>query len=208
MFAEGLFEVRFVSRQNRSQKTVPTECVRLLTEKPVDFIFNFLSPTILPAEVLSGARRAAINFHPAPPEWPGVGSASFALFENASEFGATAHVMTTRVDAGPILRVLRFPISAGDTCERLFDHSLNISMQLFYSLLTDLAVLGKIEPCGESWGRKAVTRKQFEEWMTLSPSDPVELIHRKERALRHTRFPGPFMQVAGLRFELPPRKSP
>jgi len=206
-FAEGLFDVRFVSRQSRAQKTLPAECTRVLLEQRVDFLFNFLSPVILPAALLAGARKAAINFHPAPPEWPGIGSASFALFEDATQFGATAHVMTAQVDAGTILRVQRFPIAADDTCEHLFARSLDCSLELFRSLLADLAATGQVTPCGETWGRKAVTRKQFETWMTVAPTDPVELIRRKERALRHSRFPGPFMQVAGLRFELPPRHS-
>lgn len=206
-FAHELFEVRFASRQSRAQKVLPAELDAVLTREPVDFLFNFLSPVILRSQTVSRVRRAAINFHPAPPEWPGVGSASYALFENAREFGATAHVMTERVDAGPILRVHRFPILPGDTCEPLFERGLNCSLQLFEALLSDLAKNGEVKPCGETWRRKAITRKEFELWMTLSPSDPPDLVQRKERAVRHSRFPGPFLEVAGLRFELPPRQA-
>ncbi|MBI3416689.1 MAG: hypothetical protein HY043_15460 [Verrucomicrobia bacterium] len=206
-FARSAFEVRFIGRQGRGQKSLPPELDQMLSRQPIDFLFNFLSPVILPEALLAKVTRAAINFHPAPPEWPGIGSASFALFENASDFGVTAHIMTGQVDAGPILRVLRFPILRAETCEQLFNRSLNYSLMQFYEVLASVASSGLVEPSGDSWRRKAITRKEFEKWMTLSPNDSPELIARKERAVRHSRFPGPFMEVAGLRFELPSRKD-
>jgi methionyl-tRNA formyltransferase len=206
-FARSAFDVRFAIRHGRNQKSLSPELNQLLSQQPVDFLFNFLSPVILPEELLAKVKRAAINFHPAPPEWPGIGSASFAIFENAADFGVTAHLMTGQVDAGPIVRVIRFPIMRVETCEQLFSRSLNYSLILFYELLAVVAGNGLVEPSGESWQRKAITRKQFEKWMTLSPDDSPDLIRRKERAVRHSRFSGPFIEVAGLRFEMPPRKD-
>lgn len=206
-FTAQLFDVRLASRQSRAQKALPPALTALLAAAPVDYLFNFLSPVIVPATVLRRVKRAAINFHPAPPEWPGVGSASYALYEGAASFGVTAHLMNERVDAGIILRVDRFPITIGETCEELFNRSLERSLQLFRSVLSEIKASGELNPCGETWRRKAITRKEFEAWMTLSSADPIDVIHRKERALRHSRFPGPFLEVAGLRFELPPRKT-
>ena len=43
-----------------------------------DFIISYLSPFILPKALLERAGRAAINFHPGPPEYPGIGCTNFA----------------------------------------------------------------------------------------------------------------------------------
>jgi len=206
-FARSLFDVRHVSRHNRNQKALPPEVVDLIDRSEIDFLFNFLSPMIIPGNILRAVKRAAVNFHPAPPEWPGVGSASYALYENDQSFGVTAHVMTEKIDAGPIVRVVRFPIFPADTCDRLFDRALNYTLILFYEVLAEIVHSGAVPSSGEAWKRKALTRAQFEKWITLSPQDPLEEVQRKARAIRHSRFPGPYIEVAGLRFELPPRKG-
>ncbi|MFO1497488.1 MAG: formyltransferase family protein [Verrucomicrobiota bacterium] len=206
-YARSLFDVRHISRHGRDHKTLPAELLELLNQEKVDFLFNFLAPIIFPGTVLGAIGRASINFHPAPPEWPGVGSASFALYEKQATFGVTAHFMTERVDAGRIIRVQRFPILPNDTCERLFDRALDYMLLLFYEVLLEVSQNGEAAASDEQWKRKAITRRQFEKWMTLTPADSTEEIERKARALRHSRFPGPFLEIGGFRFELPPHKD-
>lgn len=199
-YANRLFDVRRASRAVRSQKSLDASIQQAIQEEPVDFILNFLSPVVVPQSVLRGARIAAVNFHPAPPRWPGVGSASFALYEGDKEFGVTAHLMTAKVDSGPILRSISFPVLPEDDCELLWSRALHHSLTLFYDVAFDLAMKGNVVPSGARWERPAITRKQFEQWMVIPPGTPVEEIRRKVRALRHSRFPGPFMEVAGMRF--------
>ena len=207
-YARTFFDVRLASRQARSQTLLPPELHDLIRNTRIDFLFNFLSPTFVPSDVLRAVKRASINFHPAPPEWPGVGSASYALYENDVTFGATAHLMTEEFDAGQIIRTVRFPIAPDDTCDRLFDRALNFSLILFYEVLFEIAQGGQVSLAKETWKRKAISRAEFERWMTLSPLDPPGEIQRKVRALRHSSYAGPFIEVAGFRFELPPRKAP
>ena len=66
----------------------------------------------MPPLVLAALGYGAYNFHPGPPEYPGWAPAHFALYEGATEFGATFHAMAARVDAGPIIDVLCFDIPA------------------------------------------------------------------------------------------------
>src|SRR5512143_1330310 len=70
-----------------------------------DYIISYLSRWVVPAELLSRARKAAINFHPASPEYPGIGCNNFALYEDAKEYGATCHHMASTVDTGKIIAV-------------------------------------------------------------------------------------------------------
>ena len=73
-------------------------------------LIAFVTAEIVPADVLAELGYGAFNFHPGPPSYPGWAPAHFALYDRATEFGATVHVMIEQVDAGPIVDVARFPI--------------------------------------------------------------------------------------------------
>lgn len=201
----GRFDVRHVSRHPRSEKVVPPSVGDLARSGGIDFLFNFLSPMIVPAETLRAFRCDAINVHPAPPEWPGVGGASFAIYHNDATFGVTVHRMSPEIDAGEIVRVDRFPVRSDDSCDTLWDRALAASVVPFLETCDVLARDGWIAGSGERWARRATTRREFERWMHVSPTDSAEEVARKVRAVRHRRFPGPFVELAGFRFELPPR---
>jgi len=70
----------------------------------------FVTPEIVPASILVRLGYGAFNFHPGPPAYPGWAPSHFALYDQAKEFGATAHVMVEQVDAGPIIDAELFPI--------------------------------------------------------------------------------------------------
>ena len=70
----------------------------------------FTSGIIVPHSILAALGYGAYNFHPGPPNYPGWAPAHFALYDGARTFGATAHVMTRRVDSGPILGTESFII--------------------------------------------------------------------------------------------------
>ena len=65
----------------------------------------FSTHIIVPGPILDGLSAPAYNFHPGPPTYPGSHAASFAIYEGAEHFGATAHVMDHQVDCGPIVAV-------------------------------------------------------------------------------------------------------
>src|ERR1700726_5331831 len=73
-------------------------------------LIAFVTAEIVPPSVLARLGYGAFNFHPGPPSYPGWAPAHFAVYEGATEFGATAHVMIEQVDAGPIIEVALFPI--------------------------------------------------------------------------------------------------
>ncbi len=73
-------------------------------------LIAFTSGTIVPRQVLNALGHGAYNFHPGPPTYAGWAPAHFALYDDAKSFGATAHEMVARVDAGPIVGVELFLI--------------------------------------------------------------------------------------------------
>ena len=193
------FDVVHASRHAREERAFPPAAVAAMRGGDVDVLLNFLAPMIVPTYVLDLARRAAINIHPAPPDWPGIGSASYALYRGDVEFGVTAHRMTATIDGGEIVRVLRFPIEADDTCDSVSDRALRRSVEVFRDVCDEMARTGAVAASGDRWTRPAITRREFERWMTLSPGDSRDEVARKVRALRHPRLPGPFFLIDGVK---------
>src|SRR5580693_2035414 len=73
-------------------------------------LIAFVTAEIVPPSVLARLGYGAFNFHPGPPSYPGWAPAHFALYDRATEFGATVHTMAEQVDAGPIIEFASFPI--------------------------------------------------------------------------------------------------
>ena len=108
-----------------------------LSEMQADFLFGF-GPLIVKPLLLSSIRVAAINFHPAPPKWPGRGSCSMAILSSDTEFGATAHTMYSKIDAGPILKVVRFQIARDEDASTLRSHAFEHIPELVRLVVEDL----------------------------------------------------------------------
>ena len=76
-----------------------------------DYIFCFRSFYILKNNILKKVNKAAINFHPGPPEYRGTGCVNYALYENSKFYGCTAHLINEKVDNGKIIDVKKFNIN-------------------------------------------------------------------------------------------------
>lgn len=78
-------------------------CIERLGDlRGADMLFSFGSGVIVPPDILNNL-KVAVNFHAAPPTYPGRDPHHWAAYDQATEYGATAHWMTERVDAGPII---------------------------------------------------------------------------------------------------------
>lgn len=174
-------------------------CEKSLATLRPDYVFSFLNDRILRDDLL---KLQAINFHPAPPEWPGRGSASLALFNGDKMYGATAHLMSKQVDSGSILQVKRFFIAQNESCESLFERGKQACLDLFYDILTHISLYGHLpKASNETWKRKPFTRKQFEDWLILNPEDKESFL-QKIKAAKHPKFSGPFVIIHGHKFAL------
>ena len=162
-----------------------------------DLLVNFLGQRILPNSLL---KFPNLNLHPGPPQYPGRGGASYALFDGAETYGATAHIMTENVDSGEILLADEFAIRPYVCCEALFAKAERSCLDLLAEALSILNHTGQLpKPNGMKWGRKPSTRKQFEAWLVLDPGDR-QCFDRKVFAAYHSRLPGPYVAVHGMRF--------
>ena len=101
---------------------------------PARRLVAFCTGVVVPGALLEALPGPAYNFHPGPPTYPGSCASSFAVYEAATRFGATLHVMEQRVDEGAIIAVDWFDLPAGgirydevevlafQACLRLFEH--------------------------------------------------------------------------------------
>lgn len=102
-------------------------------------LIGFVSPIVVPARILQGLGYGAYNFHPGPPHFPGWAPSQLAIYEGATEFGATAHVMAEKVDSGPIVAVDLFAIPPQISAEALEAMAFARLARLFWDLAQHLA---------------------------------------------------------------------
>ena len=102
-------------------------------------LIGFVTDVIVPARILKALGFGAYNFHPGPPQYPGWVPAHFAIYDKAEYFGATAHVMAERVDAGPIIGFKMFGIPPNATVVRLQEMAFVEVARLFWTLAPKLA---------------------------------------------------------------------
>lgn len=75
-----------------------------------DWIISFKSDLYLPESILERAKYGAINFHPGPPMYRGLGCYKAALANRDRTYGVTCHHMDGKLDHGPIISVKSFSI--------------------------------------------------------------------------------------------------
>lgn len=168
-----------------------------------DYLVSYLSRWVVPEALLQRARKAAINFHPASPDYPGIGCNNFALYENAKEYGVTCHHMATKVDTGRIIAVRRFPILPDDDVAALLKRTYEHQIALFFEIARLMADGRDLPVSDERWTRPPFTRKQFNELFRITPDMPKEEIARRVRAISYGPY-RPYVELDGYRFEYKP----
>jgi methionyl-tRNA formyltransferase len=125
-------------------------------------LIAFVTDIIVPADVLDRLGHGAYNFHPGPPAYPGWAPAHFALYQNATEFGATAHAMAARVDEGPIVGVEMFAIPPDTSVVSLEGMTYARLAWLFWRLAKPLALRGdRLPELGLRWSGRKTTRRDY-----------------------------------------------
>jgi methionyl-tRNA formyltransferase len=166
------------------------------------YVVSYLSPWIVPADLLARAERAAINFHPGPPEYPGIGCTNFAVYEGATVYGVTCHHMAPRVDTGAIIAVRRFPVTPADDVYSITQRCYAQIATLFEEILPLLAADQPLPVGPEHWTRRPFTRRELNELCELRPEMDDGEIKRRIRAVTFPGAPGAFVRLAGRKFVL------
>jgi methionyl-tRNA formyltransferase len=122
----------------------------------------FVTDVVVAPGILDQVGYGAYGFHPGPPHYPGWRPAHFAVHDRAAEFGATAHVLIERVDAGPIVGVELFNVPPRITAAGLEELAYAELARLFWRLAQPLAT--QIEPLSTlpiRWSGPKCSRRTF-----------------------------------------------
>ena len=164
----------------------------------------FATGVVVPPQVLNQLGYGAYNFHPGSPNFPGLAPAQFAIYRKATEFGATAHLMVDRVDAGPIIGVELFQIPIDPTVQILELLVYAQLARLFWRLSKVLAT--QIEALPElpiKWGGQKSSRRLYAAMCQIPLEISKEELDRRIAAFGGNNFGiNPTINLHGAKFQL------
>jgi methionyl-tRNA formyltransferase len=162
----------------------------------------FVTPVIVPQAILAQLGFGAFNFHPGPPSYPGWAPAHFALYDQATEFGATAHIMVEQVDAGPIVEVEMFAIPSGIPVLGLEGLAYAHLAFLFWRMAKWLASDPEPLPARPiKWGARKYTRRAYRAMCEIPLDIPKDELDRRIRVFGGHHFGiSPTINLHGVEF--------
>ncbi|MDD4979797.1 MAG: formyltransferase family protein [Candidatus Omnitrophica bacterium] len=166
-----------------------------------DILISYLSPWLIPEQILNKTALWSINFHPGPPEYPGIGCFNFAIYNQEKYYGITAHLMEKNVDSGKIIAVKRFSMLRNDSVYTLSIKSYECMYTLFYEIMDSILTKNIIPFSNETWKRKPYTRSELEELCRIEAAMPQEEIKKRVKATAYPGMPGAYIELYGHKFE-------
>ena len=166
---------------------------------------------IVPGHVLDRFAAGAVNFHGASPAYPGRDPHHFAAYDQCGVYGATAHIMTERVDEGPILDVEEEAVEPGAGPDAYLATGHRCVMRLIGRVIPRI-VAGTVRAVpGLEWRGNKTTRRDFMALCQIDPLSNEEEIARRIRAVEMAGYANAQLDVAGYRFRIEgpaPRGAP
>lgn len=169
-------------------------------------LIGFVTPVIVPRAILEKLGYGAYNFHPGPPHYPGRLPSHFAIYDNATDFGATAHEMRPRVDTGPIVAVARFTVPPRATVIELEMLALTRLARLFWDLAPQLATSSAPLPhLPVNWSGKWTTQQDHRSLCEIRTDISPEELERRIGVFGAGHFGiSPTVTVHGRKFRYVP----
>jgi hypothetical protein len=148
-------------------------------------LISFGAGVIVPPAILARLKKPAYNAHAGPPSYPGRDPHHHAAYDGVDTYGATLHVMTERVDAGPIVAVDTFPVPPGSSPSDLLAWANEACFRLLERHGPRLLASQSLNPINMAWAPRKTTRRDFHRSCMLSP-----LVDEAEFERRFTAFDG------------------
>ena len=186
------------------------ELVNLVEQLPPGArLFAIATSVIVPPTILEALDFEAYNFHPGPPERPGLYPSVWALYEGDPAFGVTIHRMTETVDAGEIIDVARFDIPEGahrvDLDTLAYQHGSDLIARFAPRIRDD----ADITPIGhEVWSGRRTTTRDFSSLCALPADVSEEEFQRRYRAVGEGPNHALWLEMFGHRFALNNLRDP
>jgi methionyl-tRNA formyltransferase len=200
--------VAYLTRHNAALRIVHVETradlvCALHPVRPGVRLIGFCTSTVVPASLLNDCDAGAYNFHPGPPNYPGRHPASFAIYEGATKFAATAHEMRPRVDSGPIVGIERFDMPPMPRLSQLESLTFDAAVRLFSRLGPLLAnSVSPLPVIDETWSGRKSTQHDFEQMCALPSDIGAAEFDRRQRAFADGLQGSLYLTLHGRRFRL------
>lgn len=167
-----------------------------------DLILSYSIGLIVPQRMLRTV-GGAYNIHGASPEYPGRDPHHFACYDGVTKYGATAHIMTERVDAGPIVDVEMFEVVGPATAFDLLKNANAAAIRLLKRLVPILlAAKEPLPEIGLKWGPRKTTREDFERLCTIAPGISKPEFERRMQATAMPNYDNLRICLHGVWFRL------
>ena len=171
-------------------------------DRKFDYIIAIGYKKILSDQILSKAKKKALNIHPGSINNPGAGCYSYPLFNKDKFSGAVCHEMTRKPDTGKVLIEKKFRLNPTDDFKSLQGRTLIVVLQIFYELM-DLIIQNKKLPISKNqWKRKPRYQKNYiKELLTINKKDSKYIIKQKIKCA-NPLYPGPFIYSGGRKIDI------
>lgn len=172
-----------------------------------DYIFCFRSYYILKKNILNKVKASAINFHPGIPNYRGIGSINYAIYNNSKFFGSTAHIINEQIDNGKIIDVKKFRISKKSSIREILDKTYEIMFKQAISIIKNIHMSfnfidNKIKKNRTiKWSNKIGTLKDLKKFYIINKNIKKKDLLRKIRATNTIEFK-PYINLHGKMFIL------
>ena len=174
------------------------------------YILSFRSLLILPEKLLRNAKIAAINFHPGPPKYRGVGCLNYAVYNNEKYYGVTAHLMKKKVDYGEILKVQRFKIYKKNNLDKTLEithRKLFLITILFIKKIIQnrLDINKLIKQNNFRWSKKIKSKSDLDNFYIINKHIAKKKLQNKLRATITKKFK-PYIIIHNKKFYIEDEK--
>ena len=183
--------------QGKRGDLLPVECL----DEVSDIAVSYLSPWIIPGQILNRTRLWNINFHPGSPKYPGIGCFNFAIYNQEETYGVTAHIMEEKVDCGRIIGTKYFPLSDEYSVSTLSIKSYENMLSLFLEIMDYIYQHKELPRSKEQWQRPPYTRKELENLCLINKDMTEEEVKRRVRATTYPDMPAAYLKMFGFKFE-------
>ena len=179
---------------------IGSEIPKELFKKKYDILISYINPWVLTQNILVRTKKYNINFHPGPPEYPGIGCFNFALYNEENFFGATAHFMNAKVDTGEIILSKKFDVNKKDNIDSISIKTYNLLLNIFKETIGYYFENNRLKSNGEKWKRKPYTRKDLNLLTKLSLKLNKKEFKKRIRASCYSKYPKPTIKIHGYLF--------
>ena len=172
-----------------------------------ELILSFYYRNLIPASVLSSAKRGAFNMHGSfLPKYRGRAPVNWAVLNGETSTGATLHVMVAKADAGDIVDQQAVDIGPDDTAAEVQTRVTRAAVAVLARQIENLkSGTAPRKPQNEAeatvFGRRRAEDGEIK-WTMTAPQ-----IHNLVRAVTHP-YPGAFADVRGERTMIWKTKMP